>query len=296
MSYTTSKLSSFIIFLLFLSESCFAQEVFGNFTQAQGVSLDPQGNIYVADAGANAVKKFDSEGNLVAEIGGYGWGQLEFDQPYAVCATNGLDVFVADYGNHRIQRYNRKLEYIGTLYTRESQNELQRFGYPKGLALNRFGDLYVCDTENKRVLKISGFNRVMISMGGVDAGKGRLVEPLDVEVDLRDNVYVLERNRIVVFDHFGNYVRTLGADTLRAAMGFGIARSPVVVDRGAVLEFTLDGKLTGVTPCSDLASDGGEDCVDIAIDDTRLREPPFGGQARLIVLLRRYALIVPRQD
>lgn len=290
-----SRITSTLFFLILLCGCrCLAQEfqVFGNFVQAGSISLDPQGNAYVTDVGANSVLKFDSGGKLTASLGGYGWGQLEFDQPSGVCATNGLDIFVADYGNHRIQRYNRKLEYIATLYTRESSNELQRFGYPKGIALNRFGDLFVCDTENRRVLKISGFSRVVSSVGGIDAGKGRLVDPREVEVDVQDNVYVLEKNRIVVFDNFGNYLRVFGTDHLRSATGFCISHSSAfVTQEDTILEFTLQGKLVKTTACSDytrgaISPEHGTDrgvCVDVGAD-----------RSRVVMVFPRFAIAAPR--
>lgn len=242
---------------------------FGSFVQARSVSLDPQGNVYVADAGSNAVVKFDGEGKRIAEIGGYGWGQLEFDKPYGVSAANGLDVFVADYGNHRVQRYNRKLEYIATLSTRTSETALHRFGYPTAVATNRFGDLLVCDAENRRVLRFAGFQRVTSSFGGIDAGKGRLFNPIDIEVGDNDNVYVLEPRRVVVFDNFGNYVQTLGADTLRAASGFTLHRSSLyIIDGGSLVELQLTGKVVRVASCSAvLIEPTDQSCVDVAVRD-----------------------------
>lgn len=273
--------------LISVAEFCVAQDsrIFGDFVQAGSVSLDPQGDVYITDTGANKIQKFSPEGKLITEIGGYGWGQLEFDQPYEVCATNGLDVFVADYGNHRIQRFNRKLEYIATLYKRDHSDEIQRFGYPTGVTVNRFGDLFLSDGENQRLLRVSGFERVVRSVGGVDAGKGRLREPKQVEVDAKDNVYVLEHNRIVVFDNFGNYLQIIGQDTLRTASGFTIHGSSIfVIDRGLLLEFTLEGKLGDATPCSSIASESrDQECVDIAADDSRR-----------IVLFHRFAVIVQR--
>jgi len=251
-----------------------AQEphVFGNFTQARSVSIDPQGNIYVADAGANKIQKYDPDGNFITEIGGYGWGQLEFDQPYDVCASTGLDIFVADYGNHRIQRFNRKLEYVATLYTRDASDELQRFGYPGGVTVTRFGDLLLCDRENHRILKVSEFNRVERSIGGIDAGKGRLVDPRQVEVGLEDNIYVLERGRIVVFDNFGNYIRIIGSDTLHAASGFAVYQSTIfVADSNNVLEFSLEGHVQNAIPVSDiLPLEVPRECVDVAASASRI--------------------------
>lgn len=265
-----------------------AQELqtFGSFIEAHGISIDPQGNIFIADVGVHKIQKYDSKGKLTSEIGGYGWGQLEFDQPYDVCASSGLDVFVADYGNHRIQRFNRKLEYLATLYTREASDELQRFGYPGGVAITRFGDLLLCDRENHRVLKVSQFNRVERLIGGIDAGKGRLVDPLQIEVGANDNIYVLERNRIVVFDNFGNYVRTIGRDTLRAASGFAVYQSSIfAADSNKVLDLSLDGRIVNVTMCSEILPDGStQECIDVAAD-----------ASRVVVLFRHRAVILSQK-
>lgn len=259
---------------------------FGNFIRARSISVDPQGNIFIADAGAHKIQKFDPEKNLLAEIGGYGWGSLEFDQPYDVCASNGLDVFVADYGNHRIQRFDRKLEYIATLYTRENNDEFQRFGYPVGVNVNRFGDLFICETENRRVLKVSRFNRVVRSIGGIDAGKGRLFDPRQIEVDANDNIYVLEHNRIVAFDNFGNYVRTIGENLFRTATGFTLYQSSIyVADSSRVLELNLDGRFLNTINCSDIVSHPSEqECVDVAAN-----------ASNLIVLFRHTAVVLTRQ-
>jgi hypothetical protein len=223
------------------------QRSFGEFVQARAIWRDLQGSLYVVDEGANRSTKFSAAGDSLLSIGGYGWGRLEFDRPTGIFVSNGLDVFIADYGNHRIQRFNRKLEYIATLYTRESDNESQRFGYPTGVAVSRVGDVLVSDGENRRVLRFSAFTRFEQSIGGIDAGKGRLVEPLEVEVDDEDNIYVLEPKRVVVFDNFGNYVRTLGAGVLKDATGFTVSdRSLFIADGERIVQIGTDGKLLEV--------------------------------------------------
>lgn len=272
--YTSLNILLFAVVLCVLNSSALvAQEpiTFGNFTRARGISIDPQGNIYVADAEANKIQKHTFDGKLAAEIGGYGWGQLEFDQPAGVTATNGLDIFIADYGNHRIQRFTRKLEYIATLYTRESESEPQRFGYPTGVAVTRVGDVLVCDGENKRVLMFSKFSRFDLSIGGMNAGKGRLTEPIDVAIDDTDRILVLEPRRVVVFDRFGNYLFAFGQDTLRTATGFGISGSSVFVADGfQVLEFSRHGMLERTIDCRIFSVDGALDCVDVAATAERL--------------------------
>ncbi|MFQ5798737.1 MAG: NHL repeat-containing protein, partial [Bacteroidota bacterium] len=215
---------------------------FGNFVHASSLSIDPQGNIYVADAGNNRILKFSPGGKFLAEVGGYGWGEQEFDRPYDVSATSGLNVFVADYGNHRIQRYDRSFNFISTLYTREDADAAKRFGYPTAIALSRQGDLFVADGENNRILKITPFNTVERLFGGFDAGLGRLIRPRQIEVGPHDWVYVLDEQQVVVFDYFGNYVRTIGTTVLRQPTGLTFDDHLYVADGETIHVFDESGK------------------------------------------------------
>jgi len=122
---------------------------------------------------------------------------------------NGIDLYVADYGNHRVQRFDRNLNYVSTLFTRDDPDPMKRFGYPSGVALSRLGELFILDGENVRVLKVNRANVVERTFGGIDAGRGRLRAPSDIVVGPGDRVYVVDRGRVVVFDTFGNYVREL---------------------------------------------------------------------------------------
>ncbi|TMB52127.1 MAG: 6-bladed beta-propeller [Chloroflexi bacterium] len=68
------------------------------------VAFDPQGRLYVADAGRNDIQVFDMNGRFVRIIGGPGKGQGEFSRlgvPYIDPAT-GL-IWVPDYANDRVE-------------------------------------------------------------------------------------------------------------------------------------------------------------------------------------------------
>ena len=202
---------------LFISgDCCFAGDnqkdlstTVGKFQNAAVFTVDPPGNFFVIDAGTNEVVKCEITGKQHT-IGGYGWTDLAFDRPVDLIAPNGLDLYVADYGNHRIQRFDRNLNFVSTLYTRDDDDPDQRFGYPRSVAMDRFGALYIVDGENTRVLKIDASNVVERNFGGQEAGKGRLHSPSRIRVTPGDLVYVQDGNSIVVFDVFGNYVRTFG--------------------------------------------------------------------------------------
>ncbi|MEK9138478.1 MAG: NHL repeat-containing protein [Bacteroidota bacterium] len=195
--------------------------------------VDIYGNFYVLNAVRNTLRLLSRDRGLKREIGGSGWENDQFDRPAGMWARNGIDVFVADYGNHRIQRFDRSLNYISTLYTRENPNPDERFGYPTDVALSRLGDLFICDKENSRIVKVNRFSQVERTLGGFDAGKGRLSAPTQVEIGPKDHVYVVDGTRVVVYDTFGNFLRELAA--FRSPLLLHADESGVVVADSAML-------------------------------------------------------------
>jgi hypothetical protein len=194
-----------------LLTACAASQEGGIGAKQRGTSLDVdiQANVIVADAQAATLRLLASDLHVKGEVGGPGWQSGEFDRPAGIWARNGIDVFVADYGNHRIQRFDRNLNFISSFSTRESAVAEERFGYPTDVALSRLGDLFICDSENSRIVKVTRFNRVERTFGGFDAGRGRLSNPTRIEVGPQDRVYVLDNTRIAVFDNFGNHIADL---------------------------------------------------------------------------------------
>jgi DNA-binding beta-propeller fold protein YncE len=177
--------------------------------QATSIDVDLYGNIYLLDSDRSTVSILDASGASLATMGGMGWENTKFDNPRGLWARNGIDVFVADHGNHRVQRFDRRLNYISTLYTRDNDVPEERFGYPTDVGVSRLGDLFVCDGENQRLIRIGRDGTTIRSMGDYTAGKGRLVAPTRVDVGAHDRVYVVDGGRIVVLDLFGNYLHDL---------------------------------------------------------------------------------------
>ncbi|MDQ3809195.1 MAG: 6-bladed beta-propeller [Chloroflexota bacterium] len=72
----------------------------------EGIALDHDGNLWVADYGRDRVVKLASDGRLLLALGGRGSGPGEFLGPKGI-AVDGLSgrVYVADTGNARVQRF-----------------------------------------------------------------------------------------------------------------------------------------------------------------------------------------------
>jgi hypothetical protein len=217
------------------------------------IDVDLNGFLFIVDRDRCTLRQFVNDTGLVREIGGPGWDNNQFDQPGGMWARNGIDVFVADYGNHRIQRFDRSLNYVASLSTRENDNPDERFGYPTDVAVSRLGDLFICDTENTRIVKVNRFSQVERTFGGFDAGKGRLNTPTQLEVGPRDHVYVLDLQRIMMYDTFGNYVGELaGGFFKKPACLYADMDGVVVCDSGVMYSFDSDDRLTFSVPLDSL--------------------------------------------
>lgn len=187
------------------------QQSIGNFNDASAFYLVPNGYIYVTDKENDEVIQLDTLGNVLKDVGGFGWNQSQFDEPSDVFA-DPLSVYVTDKNNHRIQRFDRNLNFISQLYTRENDNPDERFGYPLSCAVSNQGDLYVLDSENKRILKFDLFGNFKLQFGGIDAGKFALRNPASMSISSDGIIYVADQNFIVAYDQFGNGITKIEFD------------------------------------------------------------------------------------
>lgn len=197
----------FLIFNLLISVSFpqkfFYSESIGNFDNTSSLYISSNGFIYITDKGNDEVAQLDTLGNLLKDVGGFGWNQSQFDEPVDVFA-DPLSVYVTDKNNHRIQRFDRKLNFISQLYTRDNENSDERFGYPNGCVVSNQGDLYVLDSENKRVIKFDLFGNYKLHFGGIDAGEFSLQAPNAISISSNGIVFVADDKILFAFDQYGN--------------------------------------------------------------------------------------------
>ncbi|MDF2681335.1 MAG: repeat protein [Brevibacillus sp.] len=165
------------------------------FQDPQGLALDSQNNLYVADTGNHSIRKITSQG--VRTIGGDGvmgnrdgnGQQARFHAPADLAVAPDGTVFVADTLNHVI----RKIAIDGTVTTLNSPSkrtveispgdvepagdfqdgplETATFNEPSGICLDAKGNLYVSDTGNQRIRYIDLQQKTVTTVAGHTSSK-----------------------------------------------------------------------------------------------------------------------------
>lgn len=175
----------------------------GNFEEASSFYISPSGFVYITDIETDEVIALDTLGNVIRNIGGYGWSPSAFDSPVDIYA-DALKIFVVDKNNHRIQRFDKNLNFIFAIFTRNNDNEEERFGYPLSAVMSNQGDVFILDSENSRIIKFDIFGNFIQNFGGYDYGNYALENPNQLAVSMLNNIYVVDKNKILIFDQYGN--------------------------------------------------------------------------------------------
>ena len=184
------------------------------FRNPWGVAVDGAGNVIVADMSNNTIRKITPTGQVSTLAGQAGvpgqadgaGSQARFNAPYGVATDHDGNVYVADGGNHAI----RKITPNGIVSTLaglsgyagsdDGVGDDARFWDPQGLAVDGSGIIYVADTGNHAIRKITLAGEV-ITLAGLAGTSGtndavglaaRYNSPGGIAVDGAGNLYVAD--------------------------------------------------------------------------------------------------------
>jgi len=202
------------------------------------VSSDSAGNIYFADMDNHSVLKIDGSGvpSLVAGNGASGFTgdngsatEARLNSPQGVC-TYGSSIYIADTGNNLIRKVTAGIITTfagggnppsgvgdGGIATSAKLNS------PRKVAVDTAGNLYIADTGNHRIRKVTGTTiTTMAGTGAPDStGDGgpainaTLNSPAGVAVDASGNVYIADTGN--------NRIRKVTGNTITTIAGTGTA-------------------------------------------------------------------------
>jgi sugar lactone lactonase YvrE len=182
-----------------------------SFSFPTGVAVDGSGTVYVADAVNNKIRKITAAGVVSTLAGSGAIGSADgsgtassFSFPNGVAVDGSGTVYVADSNNHKIRKITAAgvvstLAGSGTEGSADGSGTAASFSFPNGIAVDGSGTVYVADTVNNKIRKITPAGVVSTLAGsgaeGSADGSGTAVSfslPSGVAVDGSGTVYVAD--------------------------------------------------------------------------------------------------------
>ncbi len=186
----------------------------------QGAAVDAAGNVYIADVGNNRIRKVAAGTGIISTFAGTGTPGFLGDGglataarlygPTGVAVDGSGNVYIADYYNSRIRRVAASTGVITTVagsattgYGGDSgPATAAQLYYPFSVNLDSSGNIYIADTNNHRVRKVTAATGIITTIAGTGTagynGDGpatgaTLYNPSGVAVDVSGNVYIADR-------------------------------------------------------------------------------------------------------
>jgi DNA-binding beta-propeller fold protein YncE len=251
--YENGKVEGVLAGRLGLSGDVLTDTINGNsgldarFNRPFGVCVDRSNNIYVVDRANFKIKRLSAEGRVMCLAGSTvgdtysdDGAQVQFGVMMGgICVDNAGIVYLADHMNHKIKKIFPSGRTVGlagnTMGFNNDFDGRALFMYPLDVAVDAAGVVYVADTGNNRIRKITTSGNVYTLAGNGTAG---LVDGNGLEAQFSNPTRV-------ALDPSGRFL--------------------YVLDTGnqCVRKVTADGKTTTFMPYSTLAGVG-----DITVDNT----------------------------
>ncbi len=218
--------------------------------EPRGLAVDAQ-RLYIADAGLHLVLIFERKSSkFVGALGGWGGADGQFRRPVDVAVDEEGRLYVADQGNHRVQRFSAAGEFLGAFGGFGPYAGL--FAAPSSVEYAA-GRVYVADRDNHRVQVFDRAGKLLYDWG-VHAvrpheGQGHLHYPDALAIASDGRTAALAEgfeDRVQVFgaeDEPSRILRAQSERTSSAHYGGGVAargRLCVVLEPSAPCALALD--------------------------------------------------------
>ena len=218
--------------------------VFGSITS---VAIDPSQNIYISDGLGHAIRRIDAVTSTITTVVGTGVGGFSGDglagtlanisSPHTVVTDLSANLYFTDTNNHRVRRLDAKTSTVSTLagtgiagYNGDLISSVKaQLNFPRALARDSLGALYVGDTANFRIRRLDprGFITTYAGTGtqGIPAAGSFITTTLGVTnaltTDAANQLYMADSttNAIWLFSTNTSTIQPLSALSTAAYLG-----------------------------------------------------------------------------
>ena len=236
---------------------------------ANSVTADNNGNVYIADVNNNRIRIVDAAGviNTFAgngTVGFYGDGgialEASFNQPTTIAFDNKGNAYITDFGNNRVRKVNAQ-GIVTTIAGTGSAGAEGDGGYatnaslngPTGVSVDANGNVFFADKYNNVVRKIDTLGVIRLFAGSYISGytgdngaatSAKLNNPMSTSVDNNGNLYIADynNNKIRVVDAFGT-IRIFAGTGQFGYTGDGAAATLATLNQPIRIAWSKEGDL-----------------------------------------------------
>ncbi|MBI5877230.1 MAG: hypothetical protein HZB53_06245 [Chloroflexi bacterium] len=185
---------------------------FGGLTMPTSLALDAEGRIYILDAPAQQIKRYDpcaERFDVLPCVGGAGTDPRRMQDPRGIAIAPCGDLYVADTGNRRVQVFALKDLVLRQIWSSPRPARLNQPWLPVAVAVAPDGRVLVCDYDNGLIHVFDRNGRWRTAYDGAGPGQPALQKPLHLAVDRAGRIYVIQDGQdfVVVLDVDGKFLR-----------------------------------------------------------------------------------------
>ena len=222
-----------------------------------GVAVDATGDVYIADAANNRIRKVAADGTITTAAGDGDTSVL--NSPLGVAVDGSGTLYIADSGNHQVETLSADGAF--SMFLGQLKN-------PSAVAVDGTGNVYVADRGNGRILEVSAAGAVTVA--------AKVADPVALAVDGVGNLYVSDNSQ--------NALLEIGADGTAATLWQGkSAPLGVVVDAQGDVYLSDSGgnRVRSITPQGKVATVAGTGAAGFSGDGAAAENAQLNGPAGL---------------
>ena len=184
----------------------------GSLIWPTSITLDRDGNVYVADEWLNRISVFSKDGDWIGKWGTPGNSDGQIDRPSGLAFDQDNNLCLVDSGNNRVQKFTKDGTFVSTWGTPGSGDG--QLNLPWGIDIDSHGNVWIADWRNDRVQKFSADGRLLMKLGGPGNGNGQFNRPTGVAVDADGLIYVADWGNefLQIFNEDGSFITKLTGD------------------------------------------------------------------------------------
>jgi sugar lactone lactonase YvrE len=226
-----------------------------------GVAEDSAGNLYIADALNDVIRKVTAATGVITTIAGNGTAgfsgdggaatSAELSTPAGVAVDSAGNLYIADEGNQRIRAVSAGTGQITTIAGNGTAGfsgdngaaASAELNFPGGVAIDSAGNLYIADSLNNRIRKVSAATGMIMTIAGNGTAgfSGDNGVPTSAELNAPDEVTLDSGGNLYISDSANNRIRIVSAATGLITTIAGNGTAGYSGDNGAATSAELNG-------------------------------------------------------